>query len=99
MMFKRVVGGRRERPGPISANLKRRAATGLAALAAALVAVAVLAPAAGASFGQIGSYWGSYGSENGQFQKPSLFGADPVDGSVYVGDEVSEENFRIQKLS
>ena len=30
---------------------------------------------------------------------PEPFGVDPVDGSVYIGDEVSSENFRIQKLS
>ena len=72
----------------------------ISAVMALCLAALAIAPAAGAdSFGQVGSYWGKFGTGNVEFQRPSTFGVDPVDGSVYVGDEVTSENFRIQKLS
>src|SRR5215475_5486666 len=78
----------------------RWAAMALSAVMALCLAALAIAPAAGAdSFGEVGSPWGSFGTGNAQFQRPGEFGVDPVDGSVYVGDEVSAENFRIQKLS
>lgn len=73
----------------------------LFALAAALL---VSAPVSGAEvFGQLSS-WGTPGTGAGQLDNPascSVFGVDPVDGSVYVGDTApsDSESCRIQKFS
>jgi hypothetical protein len=74
------------------------------AVLAALVLVA--APGAAAPVGNLES-WGTYGLGAGQFANATMFGVDPSDGSVYVGDmtekvgggEGVRENFRIQKFS
>jgi hypothetical protein len=81
----------------------RRIAIAPAAIAAAaLLACALAPPATSAVFGQLES-WGAAGTGAGQFNKPgecALFGADPVDGSIYVGDMTADEqSCRIQKLS
>jgi hypothetical protein len=99
MTFDRTVGRRRNRLNRTHAFLRRGALAALAMLAAAALTAAVGVPRASAGFGQIGSSWGGYGTGNAEFAKPTLFGVDPVDGGVYAGDEVSEESFRIQKLS
>jgi hypothetical protein len=75
----------------------------LAALAAAaLLACALASPADAVSFGQIEA-WGGAGTGPSEFHEPAecaLFGADPVDGSVYVGDlSADQQSCRLQKLS
>ena len=79
-------------------------------LGAALLAVTALlalqaAPAAALGGGQIGESFGTPGVGNGQFFNPLMFGADPVDGTLYAGDyngtvEATEAtDFRIQQFS
>ena len=55
------------------------------------------------SYGELG-HFGSAGTGHGQFQIPPethdyAFGVDPTDNSVYVGDEPTGGEYRIQKLS
>ena len=77
----------------------------LIALFVALALFATLAQSAAAKGGgQIGESWGTPGTGNGQLFNPAMFGADPVDGTVYTGDyngELSKEttDYRIQQLS
>ncbi|HEY7932419.1 MAG TPA: PKD domain-containing protein, partial [Solirubrobacteraceae bacterium] len=60
--------------------------------------------AAGAeSYGELG-HFGSAGIGHGQFKLPRethayAFGVDPTDNTVYVGDEPTAGEYRIQKLS
>ncbi|HVW48410.1 MAG TPA: PKD domain-containing protein [Solirubrobacterales bacterium] len=76
-------------------------------LAALLTALVVLvAPGSAAPVGNVES-WGTYGLGQGQYANATIFGVDPSDGSVYIGDmtektaggEGLRENFRIQKFS
>jgi hypothetical protein len=58
--------------------------------------------ASAAVFGQIGEAWGEKGEEPDQFREPTLFGVDPVDGSVYSGDVTKGAKplkYRLQKFS
>jgi ABC-type phosphate transport system substrate-binding protein len=93
--------------GPMSAGGKavRRSSLALMALIAVLALGVTLAQSAAAKGGgQIGESWGTPGTGSGQLFNPAMFGADPTDGTVYVGDyngETSKEatEFRIQQLS
>ena len=75
----------------------------LAALAALVV---IASPGSAASVGNLES-WGTYGLGQGQYANATIFGVDPSDGSIYIGDmtekvgggEGVRENFRIQKFS
>jgi hypothetical protein len=71
-------------------------------VAAALLCGSPAPSANAAGFGQIEA-WGGAGSGPGQFNEPAacaLFGADPVDGSIYVGDlSADAQSCRLQKLS
>ncbi|HVW45852.1 MAG TPA: PKD domain-containing protein, partial [Solirubrobacterales bacterium] len=75
----------------------------LAALAALVV---IASPGSAAPVGNLES-WGTYGLGQGQYANATMFGVDPSDGSVYVGDmtekvgggEGVRESFRIQKFS
>jgi hypothetical protein len=84
-------------------TLVRRAVSVALALAAVFVCLSTPAASKGAeSFGQIGEAWGSFGTTPGKFKREAIgmFGVDPVDGSVYVGDLTANENFyRVQKFS
>ena len=80
----------------------RRALIAVVAVAALLAIYAQSAAAIGG--GQIGTSFGSPGVGNGQFYNPLMFGADPVDGTLYTGDyngavETEASNYRIQQLS
>jgi ABC-type phosphate transport system substrate-binding protein/Fe-S cluster biogenesis protein NfuA len=84
----------------------RRRSLALTALIATLALSATLAQSAVAKGGgQIGEGFGTPGTGNGQFFNPAMFGADPVDGTLYTGDligatsESQETNYRIQQLS
>ncbi len=77
----------------------------LLVLVGGLVVLACGAGAASAAepYGELG-HFGSAGIGHGQFQIPAqahayAFGADPTDNSVYVGDEPSPGEYRVQKLS
>ncbi len=71
----------------------------LAAICALLLA-AFASDAAAKAPGQIGKGWGEFGTGKAQFSNPSLFGVDPVDGSIFAGDVTGGGNrYRIQKLS
>jgi PKD repeat protein len=53
-------------------------------------------------YGELASFGKGVGSGNGQLKLTSgthAFGVDPTDNSVYVGDEPTEGEYRIQKLS
>jgi hypothetical protein len=72
----------------------------------ALIGLALLggggSPAGAATFGQIGEPWGTIGTGAGQIKNPTMFGVDPVDGSVYIGDTPPGEPppaYRLQKFS
>ncbi len=89
---------------------RRRAVASLAAAAMVLLALVCLAlisggvPAKAATYGQIGEAWGSVGTGKGQLKEPTVYGVDPVDGSVYIGDTVSAATspspvYRLQKFS
>ncbi|MGH2938343.1 MAG: PKD domain-containing protein [Solirubrobacterales bacterium] len=79
----------------------------LVACALATVAFALASPAdsrGAESFGQIGESWGSSGTAAGKLNfeeaEAGMFGVDPVDGSVYVGDvAASKKYYRVQKFS
>jgi hypothetical protein len=81
--------------------------TALPALALAMMSIALTAPSASQaaeSFGQIGESWGSAGTSAGKFNfaegEGGMFGVDPVDGSVYVGDyPASKRSFRVQEFT
>jgi PKD domain/Divergent InlB B-repeat domain len=80
----------------------RRASQLLAAIlcfAVCLVPALLVAPSR-AAVGQTES-WGKFGfGAAAEFANPSMFGVDPSDGSVYVGDETEDHTaYRIQKLS
>jgi ABC-type phosphate transport system substrate-binding protein len=89
-------------------NVRSRRVLGpLLVLTALLTALVVLvAPGSAAPVGNVES-WGTYGVGQGQYANATMFGVDPSDGSVYVGDmtektsgsEGLRENFRIQKFS
>ena len=77
----------------------------LVALAGAILLLGAMSAAARAeSYGELG-HFGEAGTGNGRFQIPyetseiHAFGVDPTDNSVYVGDEPTEGEYRIQKLS
>jgi len=83
-------------------SLRRRL---LVALAGAMLLLGATSAAARAeSYGELGHFGGA-GTGNGQFQIPSekvethAFGVDSTDNSVYVGDEPTTGEYRIQKLS
>ena len=65
---------------------------------------AISAAARAESYGEVG-HFGAAGTGPGQFQIPlekvevHAFGVDPTDNSVYVGDEPTTGEYRIQKLS
>jgi PKD repeat protein len=95
---------RRERPraAGLCAGVRRTLRPAGAVALLCLCAAASPPSPASAAPGQIEA-WGTPGSGPGQLNNPAecaLFGADPVDGSVFVGD-VSEDqqSCRIQKLS
>jgi PKD repeat protein len=53
------------------------------------------------SYGELASF-GKAGTGNGQFEltpETHAFGVDPTDNSIYVGDEPTAGEYRIQKLS
>ncbi|HEX6688603.1 MAG TPA: PKD domain-containing protein [Solirubrobacterales bacterium] len=82
---------------------RRRISIAPATIAAAvLFSCVVAAPAGAVGFGQIEA-WGAAGTGPGQFNEPAecaLFGVDPVDGGIYVGDlSVDNQSCRLQKLS
>ena len=95
---------RRLRAGPLVADfgLWRLGLTMNAAIVCAVALCALATPVSAAGFGQIEA-WGAAGTGAGQFNEPAscaLFGADPVDGSVYVGDlSADQQSCRLQKLS
>ena len=77
----------------------------LVALAGAILLLGAMSAAARAeSYGELG-HFGKAGVGQGQFQIPSekvevhAFGVDPTDNSVYVGDEPTEGEYRIQKFT
>ena len=79
-------------------SLRRRL---LVAFAGAMLLGAMGAVARGESYGELG-HFGGEGSHPGQFQITTgthAFGVDPTDNSVYVGDEPTKGEYRIQKLS
>ena len=77
----------------------------LLALAGAVLLLGAISAAARAeSYGEVGQPFGGPGTGNGKFQLPReihgyAFGVDPTDNSVYVGDEPTTGEYRIQKLS
>jgi hypothetical protein len=78
----------------------------LLALAGVMLLLGAMGAAAHAeSYGELGHFGGEAGIGPGQFQIPfekgetHAFGVDPTDNSVYVGDEPTEGEYRIQKLS
>ena len=83
-------------------SLRRRL---LVAFAGAMLLLGAMGAAARAeSYGELGQPFGGPGTGNGKFQFPPethahAFGVDPTDNSVYVGDEPTEGEYRIQKLS
>jgi hypothetical protein len=84
-------------------SLRRRLLLALAG--AALLLGAMSAAAHAEPYGELGHFGKGAGTGPGQFQIPSekvethAFGVDPTDNSVYVGDEPTEGEYRIQKLS
>jgi hypothetical protein len=62
------------------------------------------AASAAEPYGEL-THFGSAGTGKGQFQIPSeqgethAFGADPTDNTLYVGDEPTAGEYRVQKLS
>jgi ABC-type phosphate transport system substrate-binding protein len=77
---------------------------GLSLLALAVLLALYAQSASAIGGGQIGTSFGTPGVGNGQFFNPAMFGADPVDGTLYTGDyngvvETKTSNFRIQQLS
>ena len=79
-----------------------RALIGAVALIALFAIQAQSAAAIGG--GQIGAAFGAPGVGNGQLFNPGLFGADPVDGTLYAGDynglqETEASNYRIQQFN
>ncbi len=84
----------------IPVSLRRMAV----ALAWALLAAVVVAPAAGAAeFGELGRISGGpKGTGLGEFKlepETDAFGVDPTTNSVYILDEPTEAGFRLQKFS
>jgi hypothetical protein len=83
-------------------SLRRRL---LPVLAGAMLLLGATSAAARAeSYGELGHFGGVAGTGNGEFQaQPEThdyaLGVDPTDNSVYVGDEPTEGEYRIQKLS
>ena len=84
-------------------SLRRRLLLALAGVALLLGATSAAARAE--SYGELGHFGKGAGAGPGQFQIPSekgevhAFGVDPTDDSVYVGDEPTTGEYRIQKLS
>jgi hypothetical protein len=81
---------------------RRRLLVALAGVALLLGAISAAAARA-ESYGELG-HFGKAGTGPGQFQIPPethayAFGVDPTDNSVYVGDEPTEGEYRVQKLS
>jgi PKD repeat protein len=73
----------------------------LPAFAGLLLMAGAVAQPAHASFGEI-TRFGAKGVAKQQFTERTgtvAFGVDPVDSSVYVGDEPEKGGFRVQKLS
>jgi len=69
---------------------------------AVLMLGAMTAVARGEGYGELGSFGKGAGTGNGQFKITSgthAFGVDPTDNSVYVGDEPTAGEYRVQKLS
>ena len=69
---------------------------------AVLMLGAMTAAARGEGYGELGSFGKGAGTGNGQFKITSgthAFGVDPTDNSVYVGDEPTAGEYRVQKLS
>jgi hypothetical protein len=81
-------------------SLRRRL---LVAFAGAMLLLGAISAAARAeSYGELGHFGGEAGTGNGQFEITTgthAFGVDPTDNSVYVGDEPTTGEYRIQKLS
>jgi PKD repeat protein len=78
--------------------IARRSTLLLVAICLGMLVGAASAGAAGS--GQIGEAWGKAGFGQGEITPPALFGVDPVDGSVYVGDVTADKaSYRIQKFS
>ena len=75
----------------------------LPAFAGAMLLLGAMSAAARTeSYGELGHFGKGAGTGNGQFQITTgthAFGVDPTDNSVYVGDEPTEGEYRIQKLS
>jgi len=84
-------------------SLRRRCLLALMGCLLLLLGVGA-AGARGEGYGEL-RHFGSAGTGHGQFQIPSgkfethAFGVDPTDNSVYVGDEPTRGEYRIQKLS
>ncbi len=85
-------------------SLRRRLLLALAG-AALLLLGATSAAARAESYGELGHFGKGAGTGPGQFHIPTekgethAFGVDLTDNSVYVGDEPTEGEYRIQKLS
>jgi hypothetical protein len=86
---------------PRTPSLRRRLLVALAGAMLLLGAMSVSARAEG--YGEL-EHFGEAGIRHGQFQLPSevhayALGVDPTDNSVYVGDEPTAGEYRIQKFS
>jgi hypothetical protein len=81
-------------------SLRRRLLVAFAGAMLLLGAVSAVARAEG--YGELGHFGLGAGTGNGQFEITTgthAFGVDPTDNSVYVGDEPTVGEYRIQKFS